>query len=357
MKERIQRLLEGLPEGIDGVLITSEVGRAYFTGMRSSAGTALLLKGAESYFIIDFRYIEKARRVVQDCQVILQGKLFEQLRELCVQHHVKKLAIESDYLTVSDYMRYKKSLPEVALVMETRVNQLMREMRAVKSPLELESIQAAQKITDDAFTHICGYIKAGMTDRQVAGELLDFTYRHGSEGPSFDYIVVSGKNSSMPHGVPTDKIIQPGDFITMDFGCKINGYCSDMTRTVAVGQVSEEQKRVYDIVLKANEAAIRAVREGVPCKAVDAAARELIAKEGYGDCFGHSTGHSVGLEIHESPAFSGLDETLCQPGMVITVEPGIYLDGRFGVRIEDMVCVTKEGCLDLTASTKELLVL
>ncbi|WP_303898824.1 Xaa-Pro peptidase family protein [Anaerotruncus colihominis] len=357
MENRTEALLERLPEEIEGVLITSEVGRRYLTGMQSSAGTLLVLRGLGAYFIIDFRYFEKARAVCSGCEVILQDKLYRQIGELLKRHGVRRLAVESDYMTLAEYARWKERLTDVELFSDARAGEALRALRAVKSPRELTSIRAAQKITDDAFTHICGYIRAGMTDRQIAGELLDYTYRHGSERPAFDYIVVSGAHSSMPHGVPTDKAVEKGDFVTMDFGCVVDGYCSDMTRTVAVGAVSEEQRRVYDIVLQAQKAAIAAVRPGAVCGDVDAVARGVIAQAGYGGAFGHGTGHSLGLEIHETPAFAPENAHICAPGMVITVEPGIYLEGRFGVRTENMVLVTQDGCEDLTASDRNLLVL
>ena len=179
----------------------------------------------------------------------------------------------------------------------------------------------------------------------------------GSEGVSFDFIVASGKNSSMPHAVPTDKKIEAGDFVTMDFGAVINGYRSDMTRTVAVGHVTDEQTKVYNTVLKAQTAALDSIKSGMVCKDIDKIARDIIYNAGYENCFGHGLGHSVGIEIHESPCFNLRDTTLLQSGMVLTVEPGIYLENNFGVRIEDMVVVTNEGCINITKSDKKLIVL
>ncbi|RGX56454.1 aminopeptidase P family protein [Anaerotruncus sp. AF02-27] len=353
---RIASLVSRMTEEFDAVLITSDVDRLYFTGMQSSAGTLLVTREA-AYLVIDFRYVEKARQVVKGCEVILQERLYEQLLELCKKHNVKSLGIESEYLTVSDYLGYNEKLPDIGFVMNDSLSRIIRELRMTKSPEEIKHIRAAQAITDAAFSHICEYIQPGMTDRQIAGELLDFCYRNGSERPAFDFIVVSGAHSSMPHGVPTGKVVEPGDFITMDFGCVVNGYCSDMTRTVAVGQVSDEQRRIYEIVGAAQKAAMSAVKPGASCAAVDAAARDLIAGAGYGACFGHSTGHSLGLEIHEQPAFAPRSQAFCAPGMVITVEPGIYLEGRFGVRTENIVLVTEDGYMDLTASGSELVVL
>lgn len=356
MENRAAALMERLPEGMDGVLISSSVGRRYFSGMKSSAGTLLLLKDGARYFIIDFRYIEKAKRTARACKVILQENLYEQLTELMARHHIRRLGIEGDYMTIGEYLAFQTKLP-VELVMSQDISKEISKLRMCKSEEELDGIRRAQAVTDAAFRHICGYIRPGLTERDIASELMDYTARHGSEGPSFEYIVVSGKNSSLPHGVPSDKQVQAGDFVTMDFGCLADGYCSDMTRTVAVGHVTEEMRRVYETVLAAQEAAIRAAVPGAVCRDVDAAARNLIDQAGYQGCFGHGTGHSLGLEIHETPAFNTKDETVCEPGMVITVEPGIYLEGKFGVRIEDMVHISENGAENLTASEKKLLIL
>lgn len=353
---RIEQLVKNLPQEIDAVLITSEVNRLYYTGLQSSAGTLLITKDGQSYFIVDFRYIEKAKAIIKDCQVELQSKLTGQLNQLISKHNINKIALETDYLSVSEYLRMKEQL-KTQLVLDTYVNQQIKCQRMIKSQKEIDLIRQAQKITDDAFAYICGYIKPGMTDRQIAGKLLDFCYCHGSQRPAFDFIVVSGKNSSMPHGVPTDKVVEEGDFITMDYGCTIDGYCSDMTRTVGIGKISDEQKLIYDTVLAAHKAAILAAKAGVSCRQVDKTARDIIQQAGYGACFGHGTGHSLGIEIHESPAFSTADETICEPGMVMTVEPGIYVEGKYGCRTENMIVITPDGCENLTASPSDLILL
>lgn len=354
MEDRIKNFIKALPEELDGALVCSHVGRAYLTGLHSSAGTLLVLREAV-YLIIDFRYIEKARLAVKGCEVILEEKLSEQLNKLLEQHQVCRLGIESYYLTVERYRAFQEKL-SAEIVMGNEVSRILQKMRMRKSPEEVRKIKEAQKITDETFSHILNYIRPGMTEREVARELRDFADRQGSQGPSFDYIVVSGKNSSMPHGVPTEKSIALGDFVTMDFGCIIEGYCSDMTRTIAVGSCTDEMRQVYETVLAAQNAAFASIRPGVSCKEADAAARNIIEKN-YKGCFGHGTGHSVGLEIHEPPACNTRDTTLLEPGIIMTVEPGIYLEGRFGVRIEDMVLVTETGCENLTGSPKELFIL
>ena len=238
-----------------------------------------------------------------------------------------------------------------------RFDKALRDMRSVKNEDEINAIKAAQKMTDDTFTYIIERISAGRTERDVMLDMEFYMRRMGSEGVSFDFIVVSGKNSSLPHGVPTDKKIENGDFLTMDFGAIVNGYHSDMTRTVAVGNISEEQRRVYDTVLKAQLAAIDAVKPGVVCRDIDKIARDIIYGAGYEGCFGHGLGHSVGVEIHEKPLFNTRCDTVLKEGTVMTVEPGIYLENKFGVRIEDMVVAVKDGCKILTNSRKDLIIL
>ncbi|MFQ8599944.1 MAG: M24 family metallopeptidase [Oscillospiraceae bacterium] len=222
---------------------------------------------------------------------------------------------------------------------------------------EIQKIEQAQALTESTFSHILSVIRAGVTEREIALEMEFFMRRQGADGVSFDFIVVSGNNSSLPHGVPTGKAVEKGDFITMDFGALVDGYHSDMTRTIAVGCVDEEQRRVYDTVLRAQRAALSAIRAGMRCSDADRAAREVIDGAGYAGCFGHGLGHGVGVEIHEAPNLSPRSAEILEPGMVVTVEPGIYIENRYGVRIEDMVVVQKGGCRNLTASPKELIIL
>lgn len=354
---RIHEYIARMPEEIDAMLVISPVNRLYFTGLQSTAGTLLMVRGAEGYFVIDFRYIAAAQAAVKDCEVILEEKLYGQIGELLARHGAKRLGVECDYMTLATYRTWQEKLSGVELVELKAAGQLIHDMRLIKSSEEIASICAAQKITEDAFTHILGYIRAGRTEREIACELRDFAGRHGSEKPSFDYIVVSGENSARPHGVPGDKPVAPGEFITMDFGCTVDGYCSDMTRTVVLGQPTDKMRLVYDTVLKAQLAGLAAVKAGVSCKEVDAAARNLIYAAGFEGRFGHGTGHSLGIEIHESPAFNMKDTTICTAGIVMTVEPGIYIDGEFGVRIEDMVQVTETGSINLTHADKSLILL
>ena len=355
---RIKNLSMALPEGADAALITSNVNRRYFTGLGSSAGTLLAFRDA-AYFIIDFRYIEVAKATVTGARVMLQEKLTEQLDTLLKKHGAQTVAIETDYLTVGMLEQYRQKLPGYEFLTESTLNDAILSMRSVKEPQELECIQKAQAITDAAFLDILDFIQPGKTEKEIAAYLEYCMRRRGADGLAFETIAAGGPNSAKPHAVPGDRPLQTGDFFTLDYGASWGGYCSDMTRTVAVGEPTEEMRRVYQTVLDAQCLGIRTAQVGVSCRAVDEAARELIYKAGYEGCFGHSLGHSVGLEIHEMPGFSpSIDpQTLCREGMVITVEPGVYLEGRFGVRIEDMVWFAPDGTKDLTNSPKELIIL
>ena len=355
---RIKKLSMALPEGADAALINSNVNSRYFTGLGSSAGTLLAFRDA-AYFIIDFRYIEVAKATVTGARVMLQEKLTEQLDTLLQKHGAQTVVIETDYLTVGTLEQYRQKLSRYEFLTESTLNDAILSMRSVKEPQELECIQKAQAITDAAFLDILDFIQPGKTEKEIAAYLEYCMRRRGADGLAFETIAAGGPNSAKPHAVPGDRPLQTGDFFTLDYGASWGGYRSDMTRTVAVGEPTEEMRRVYQTVLEAQCLGIRTAQVGVSCRAVDEAARELIYKAGYEGCFVHSLGHSVGLEIHEMPGFSpSIDpQTLCREGMVITVEPGVYLEGRFGVRIEDMVWFAPDGTKDLTNSPKELIIL
>lgn len=340
----------------EGLLICSNANRFYYTGFSSSAGMLLVSKESADFFI-DFRYYEKAKATISGCHVILAGPSYEGLRRQIERYGIKTLYVETGTLSIDMLKRYGDGLPGVAISMEDTFDRLIKKQRSIKTEAEIQNIMRAQQITDDTFTYILNRIQPGKTEREVMLDMEFYLRRQGSEGVSFDFIVVSGKNSSLPHGVPSDKKIETGDFITMDFGAVVGGYRSDMTRTVAVGRPNERQRTVYQTVLEAQQAALQAIRAGKVCKDIDHVARSLIDQRGYAGCFGHGLGHSVGIEIHEQPCLNLTDETILQPGMIMTVEPGIYLENEFGVRIEDMVAVTENGYRNLTASPKDLIIL
>lgn len=355
IKQRVACVQQALASD-EAFLVTTDTNRFYYTGFPSSAGAVLITADA-AVLLIDFRYFEKAKSSVTSCEVVLSGRLDIEIKTLCDKHGVKTLFLEADSTSVRRFDALQAALGNISLQKSDKFDRLTEDMRAIKTPAELALIKQAQKLTDDTFSYILNHIKPGRTEREIMLDMEFYMRRLGSEGVSFDFIVVSGKNSSLPHGVPTDKPVESGDFITMDFGAVCEGYRSDMTRTVAVGAISDEQRRVYDTVLQAQLAAEKAVRAGVVCKDVDKVARDIIYAAGYEGCFGHGLGHSVGIEIHENPAFNTRCETVLQAGMVMTNEPGIYLEDRFGVRIEDMLYVTANGSENLTASEKSLIVL
>ena len=352
---KVEQLAAALPQGIDGALVTSEYNRRYLTGFPSSAGLVLVTREA-AYFLTDFRYIEAARRVVHGMECVEYKRVSESLGELVTRHGLYCLAIEDGGMTLAEFRRFDTMLKGVELRGDV-LDGLLGELRLVKTPAELDKIGQAQTLTEYGFDHILSFIRAGRTEREVALELEFVIRKQGAESVAFDFIVVSGVNSSLPHGVPGDKVIERGDFVTMDFGAVVDGWHSDMTRTVAVGTCSAEQRSVYDTVLLAQKAALAALRAGLSCVAGDAVARNIITAAGYGDYFGHGTGHGVGIEIHEMPRLSSsAGDAVLRVGSVVTVEPGIYLPGKFGVRIEDMASITENSCDNLTKSPKELII-
>lgn len=351
---RFERLFELLPDNVESVLITSDINRRYFTGMKSSAGTVLAFRN-KAYLLIDFRYIEKARETVKTAEVIETKELYKEISALLRQEGVKNLAIEAMDVTVSRLNVMKKHLKCVDIIDTDVLSNSINKLRMIKDEEEMEYIRKAQEIAESAFDDILGFIKEGVTEREIALELDRLMLEKGAEGISFDTIALAGENTSMPHGVPSDKKVKKGEFVLMDFGAVYNGYHSDMTRTVCVGTPDEEMEKIYNIVLTAQEKAIAAAKAGISGKELDGIARRHICDAGYGEYFGHSLGHGVGLEIHEQPNAAPSYEKNLEKGTVITIEPGIYIAGKFGVRIEDFVILTENGCINLTKSAKNII--
>lgn len=358
MNKRIEKLMELLPYELDCALITSDINRRYFTGMLSSAGTLVCFRD-EAYLIIDFRYIEKAQETVKGCQVIRQEDLYSQIKELLRKHHAKTVAVEAMELSLFRFGQLKEKLSDTAeFDSSNALSKAVYACRMVKEPEEIEKIRQAQLIAEEAFQHILGFIHEGVSERDIQLELDFKMLRLGAEELSFPTIALTGAATSMPHGVPSaERLVQKGDFVLMDYGAVVDGYHSDMTRTVAVGQPSEEMECVYNTVLTAQEKALAAVRAGITGQQLDAIARTHIAEAGFGEAFGHSLGHGVGMEIHEYPNAAPSCSTVLRNGNIITIEPGIYLAGKFGVRIEDFVLVTESGCENLTAAPKNMIIL
>lgn len=354
----INSLMNNMPRNADSALIVTPENRRYFTDFASSDGILVVTREG-SIFFTDSRYIEAAQKTVTCCEVAEGKKVYEQIRDFLNAKNVKNIAVEQSGITLAQYENLKKNenLKAFELLGDSSLDKAISTLRQVKNSAETDRIKAAQRITEKAFLHILDFIKVGRTEREIQLELDFFMLRNGAEALSFDTIAVSGVNSSMPHGVPSDKKIENGDFITMDFGAVVDGYHSDMTRTVAVGFVTDEQRMIYETVLSAQMNALSVLKAGVSCKDADKAARDVIASEGYGEFFGHSTGHGVGIEIHEKPNLSPLSDAVLNAGNVVTVEPGIYLPGKFGVRIEDMAVITENGCENLTNAEKSLIIL
>ena len=352
--------LEKLGSMIDAdcALITSDINRRYLTGMKSSAGVVLVFKD-KAYLIIDFRYIEKAKKLLAGnsfIEVILQNKLYEQINSLIDKHGAKTVSIESMTMTVSELEAYKSKLSAEVLSTDA-LSENINSMRMIKTPDECDKMIQAQRIAERGFEHMLSFIREGVTEREIQLELDYYMLSHGAEALSFDTIALSGKNTSLPHGVPSDKKVKRGEFVLLDFGAVVDGYHSDMTRTVCVGQPTDKMKQVYDIVLKAQLAAIDAVKAGIKGCELDDIARDIIAVEGYGEQFGHSLGHGVGVEIHEPPYAAKSYDMPLPENSIVTVEPGIYIENEFGVRIEDFVIVKADGCVNMTKAPKELIIL
>lgn len=339
----------------EAALVYTPVNRKYLTGFASSLGFLLVTKNDATLFV-DGRYIIAAKQSAKNCRVELLGKIGEQLREIINKQNINKLHVE-DTLSVRTVESFKKMLEGAEILTDTGLAALVEELREVKTEAEIELITKAQRIAEKAFTETLPFIKPGVSEREIAAMLEYKCKCYGSEEPSFETIVVSGKKSAMPHGVPDGKLIENGDFVTMDFGAVVEGYHSDMTRTVAVGYATDKMIEVYETVLAAMDMAKEKIADGVLCSEVDFAARDVITKKGYGEYFTHSTGHSVGLEIHESPSLALKCEKKLKIGNVVTDEPGIYIENEFGVRIEDMVVVTKNGGKTITNCKKSLIIL
>ena len=338
----------------DALLITSASNRLYASGFSSTAGMAFIT-GARAFFMTDSRYAEAAAQRISGAEVIpVSGSrdYYSVVNELIVKYSVKSIGIEENDLSLARFGQFQKKIQGELCY----GGELLAKLRAVKSREELEIMMEAQRIAECALSDVLPMIHPDMTERELAAELVYRMMKHGAEDKSFDPIVVSGAKSSMPHGEPENIKLQNG-FLTMDFGAKYKGYCSDMTRTVCIGTPTDEMRRVYETVLEAQKKGIAAARAGVTGDAVDAAARQVIADAGYGDYFGHAFGHSLGIDIHESPNAAPSANDPLPAGAVISAEPGIYIPGKFGVRIEDVLYITEDGSVNLATAEKDLIIL
>lgn len=352
MHRRLEMLRSTLEEeGVDAIVVASAYNRRYLSGFTGSAG-ALAIGKESAHLLTDFRYVEQAGRQAPAYQVVQVRDYNEVLKELFQKIGARRVAFEQAHVTVKTHSQRQEALADIEWV---PTENWVERLRAVKDDDELAKIQDAVDLADRAFNYIVERLD-GRTEKEVAFDLEFFLRREGADRLSFPSIIASGPNGALPHATPTDRTITRGDFVTLDFGAELNGYCSDMTRTVAIGQVDDRQREIYELVLKAQIAGVEAVKPGRLGKEVDQVARSIIEEAGYGDQFGHGLGHGVGLEVHDpAPTLSPRGDEPLKPGMVVSVEPGIYIPGWGGVRIEDLVVVTEDGCRILCSSSKELM--
>lgn len=354
VSSRLSRLRQRMAEAeVDTLYINSPVNRRYLSGFTGSAG-AVVLRQDQAWLLVDFRYVEQAKEQAPGFQLVEIKKMTESLSALFQEIGARRVGFESQHVTVHAYRQLTEAIPGVEWV---PTEQWVESIRGIKDEAELVLMQKAIDLTDAAFSHILDFLAPGRTEREIAMELEFFMRRGGAERLSFPPIVASGPNGALPHAVPTDRQLQKGDLVTLDFGCVVGGYCSDLTRTVVVGSADEKARSLYELVLEAQEAGIQGVTPGRTGREVDAIAREVIAAAGYGDRFGHGLGHGVGLEVHEEfPRLSVHSDVVLAPGMVTSVEPGVYIPGWGGIRIEDLVLVEADGRRILSRSDKQLLV-
>ena len=353
--KNMEKYLSILNENVDGLLLTSRYSRHYGAEYDIAEGVAIVTKEGSRYFT-DSRYIEAAENGIKDFEVLEmnhENTYDQRINKAIADFGIQTLGYEEEYLTVAELKFYEKTLHAKLVPYNASIHQF----RGSKEEWELELMRKAQDITDLAFSEVLTRIKVGMTEKQLQAELIYCMLKNGADGPAFSPIVVSGPKTSLPHGVPGDRVIQAGDFITMDFGALYQGYCADMTRTVAVGYATDEMKEVYNTVLQAQLAGIAAAKAGVLGKTVDNTARKVIEDAGYGKYFGHGFGHSVGLEIHEKPNCGRFSEEIMVENAVASAEPGIYIPGKFGVRIEDCLIYKPDGAENITHSPKNLIII
>ncbi|MBS4173432.1 Xaa-Pro peptidase family protein [Bacillus sp. FJAT-49736] len=351
---KLEKLREAFhSSGIDGILITSPYNRRYISNFTGSSG-AVLIAGDAALFITDFRYVEQASKQAEGFKIVQhKGIIHEEIAEQVKNLGIKNLGFEQDYVTYSEFQTYQKFIKAELIP----VTNLIENLRLIKTESEIKILKEAADIADAAFKHIIDYIKPGLTELDVSNELEFFMRKCGATSSSFNTIVASGTRSALPHGVASEKVIEKGDFVTLDYGALYKGYISDITRTVAVGEPSEKLKEIYNVVLEAQLLAVEKIKPGMTGIEADAIARDYISSHGYGESFGHSLGHGIGLEVHEGPSLSVRSDIVLKPGMVVTIEPGIYIPGLGGVRIEDDTLITEDSNETLTHSTKDLIIL
>lgn len=351
-KKRVSRLRELMREKeLDAVLLVGDYNRNYLSGFTGDESFSIITLD-KAIFITDSRFTEQAKQQVKDYDIVqYKGAFADFLGEVTNNLKVKKLGFEEDVISYSTYMSYKNKVRCELVPM----NGMVESLRIIKDSYELQCIKDAAAIADKAFSHMLTFIKPDMSEREIGLELEFTMKKFGAKALSFPSIVASGERSCLPHGMATDKIVKSGEFLTLDFGCIYNEYCSDMTRTIVIGEPNDKMVEIYNIVFEAEERALKVFRPGVTGYEVDKIARDYITEKGYGENFGHGLGHGVGRLVHEMPRVSPMGKSVLEEGMVVTDEPGIYIAGFGGVRIEDLVVITRDGYEVLSKSPKHLI--
>lgn len=355
--KRINTVKSVLKNSDEALLITNPKSIGYLCGFFKSEGIMLITLD-KAYLFVDFRYIEAANKKSSCCEVVCFKKIAEDLLNVIRKNSVDKLYFEASYITVFRYNSFKTLFNNNGIECDCsdKLDRALINSRIIKDETEIQKIQTAQTITEKSYNEVLNYLKPGVTEKEISARLEYFMKLNGAEDISFDLITITGKKTSLPHGVPEDDIVNKGDFFTFDIGAVFEGYHSDTTRTVAIGSATDKMQEIYSVVLKAQLESLDKIKSGVLCSEIDKIARNIIKEAGYGEYFGHSTGHGVGLDIHEAPNVSPKNNVMLKTGMIITDEPGIYLPNKFGVRIEDMVCVTDTGCKNFVSLPKELII-
>lgn len=352
IKNRIEKILTSLEDlGLDHFYLTGLMNVRYATGFTGTAGQAVISK-SKSYFLTDFRYKEQIKSQVQEYEHVIKQNMLKCLKSLDILKGKVRIGFEADHVSVSELSVLKENFPDVEWV-ETKL--IVERIAAVKDEEEIKNISTACDIIDEVFLSIVKIIKPGITEIEISAEISYQTKMKGSVADPFEPIIASGKRSALPHGISTSKKIEEGDLIVLDFGASTAGYAGDMTRTVVVGEPTEKQRQVYDVVLGAQEAAITAAKDGITGLELDLVARNYITDRKYGDYFGHALGHGLGLNVHTWPRVSEANKEQLLTNMVVTIEPGIYIPDFGGVRIEDDIVLNNGGCINLTNSTKEFI--
>lgn len=341
----------------DAMILCDEANMHYLCGFSPSEGKILITKDGKAYHLVDSRYTETAQKHAKETSlevIEIEKDFFEEIKALIDKHSLKALAFENETISFAAYEKLRNTLKDVELI---KLDDRLMRARNKKEPEEIELLKKANSIAEKSFIELLNFVEEGKTEKLLAAQFEYIMTKNGSDGTSFDTILVSGENTSMPHGVPSERKLRKGEFVLFDFGATYKGYHSDMTRTIALGSADDEMTEMYYLVLKAQEAGINALKAGIPCKEVYQAAYDVLAEKNMAQYFRHGLGHGVGIEIHEGFNASPRSNDTYEIGNVTSIEPGIYLPDKFGIRIEDVCIVTENGCENISTIEKELMIL